>query len=84
MRNVLTAGVKTGVQVGVAALISWLASVGIEVAGETAQLLETGAFMVGTAIIAAFLNWLESKFPVLSKIFSLGLAQSPATYAPTG
>lgn len=80
MRDLITSGVKTAVQIGVAAAISWLASIGIEVAGDAAVALQTAVFAVATGAVAAILNALGKRFPIVNKIVSLGLSETSATY----
>lgn len=80
MRNLITSGVKTAVQVGVAALVAWLASLGVDVAGEAAQALEAGLFAVATGIVAVLLNWAGNRWPIINRIISLGISGQTANY----
>jgi len=79
IKQAVISAVKTGVQVGVAALVAYLLQLGIDI-GESAQYLETGVFMALSAVVAFVFNKLGEKFPVLNQIFSLGLTKSPPTY----
>lgn len=78
MRDLLTAGVRTAVQAGVAAAVGWLAKVGIDV---DAQAFEAVVFALASGVVAILLNWLGSKFPVVNRITSLGLSTSSANYS---
>lgn len=80
MRNLIISGVKTAVQVGVAALIAWLASYGIDVAGEAAVALEAGLFAVAAGVVAVLLNWAGERFPIVNRIISLGISNQTANY----
>lgn len=77
MRDVLTAGVRTGIQVAVAAIVAWLTQRGIEV---DEQALEIALFSVATGVITMLLNVAQAKFPILGVILSLGLSKSTPTY----
>lgn len=84
MRNLIISGVKTAVQVVIAALIAWLASVGIDISDQAAQALETGVFAVATGVIALALNWAGQKWPIVNRIISLGISNQTATYQGSG
>lgn len=84
MRSLIISGVKTAVQVGVAALVAWLASLGIDVAGEAAQALETGLFAIATGVVAALLNWAGNQWPIVNQIVSLGISNQTADYTGSG
>lgn len=79
IRQAVISAVKTGVQVGVAALVAYLLSLGIDI-GEAAAYLETGIFMLLSALVAFVFNKLGQRFPALNRVFSLGLTNSPPTY----
>jgi hypothetical protein len=79
MRNVLTAAVKVGVTLAVAALATWALNLGVDI-GDGAKLLEEGLFVVGVAVVNAVINVLSTKFPFLAPVFSLGLAKEAPTY----
>lgn len=77
MRDLITSGVRTAVQVGVAALVAWLAQFGIDV---DEQALEVVLFSVTTGVVTIALNWAQQKIPYLGRILSLGLAKTGPTY----
>ena len=77
MRDLVTSGVKTAVQVIVAAVVAWATRVGLDV---DSQALETVLFGVGTGLVAVVLNWVGSRFPWVNTILSLGLTKQSATY----
>lgn len=79
MKDLITSGTKTAVQLGVAAFVAWLLQLGIDV-GAQSQALETGAFAIATGVVGGLLNWLGRKFPIVNKIVSLGLSNSSASY----
>lgn len=79
MRDLITAGIKTAVQLAVSAFVAWLLNFGIDIGGQ-AEALSTALFAVATGVVAAILNWLGQKFPIINKIVSLGLSSSSATY----
>ena len=78
MRDLVTAGVRTTVQVIVAAVVAWLLRLGIEV---DAQALEGVLFAVATGLVSFLLNWLGRKFPIVNKIISLGLSGGGPGYS---
>lgn len=73
----ITSGVKTAVQVAVAAGVGALANAGIEV---DAQAAEAIVFAVATGGVAIALNALGARFPIVNKILSFGLASGSASY----
>lgn len=77
IRDLITAGVKTGVQVAVAAGVAWLLNLGIEV---DAVAVETAVFAVVTGAVTMVLNALGSKFPIVNTILSFGLSGNSASY----
>jgi hypothetical protein len=79
MRNLITSGVKTAVQVGVAALITWLASLGIDL-GEMELALEATVFAVVSGLVAVALNWIGQKVPLVNRLLSLGLTDNTVNY----
>lgn len=79
IKQALISAIKTGVQVGVAALAAYLLQLGIDI-GEASQYLETGLFMGMSAVVAFVFNKLGEKFPWLNQVFSLGLTKAPPTY----
>lgn len=84
MRSLIISGVKTAVQVAVAALIAWLASFGIDLTGEAAQALEAGLFAVAAGVVAALLNWAGNRWPIVNRIISLGISNQTAAYHGPG
>lgn len=80
MRNLIISGVKTAVQVGVAALVAWLASLGVDVAGEAAEALEAGLFAVSVGVVAVVLNWAGERWPIVNRLISLGISNQTANY----
>ena len=72
----LTAAIRTGVQALVALLLSvpFIADLGV------AQQIEAILLAVATAVVTLILRWLETRFPWLAKIFSLGTSSSGPTY----
>jgi uncharacterized membrane protein (DUF441 family) len=78
MRDLITSGVKTAVQVAVAAVVAWLTKVGIDV---DSVALEAVLFSVATGVVAVALNWVSVKLPVVGRILSLGLAKSGPSYS---
>ncbi len=77
MRDLITSGVKTAVQVGVTAAVAWAASVGINV---DSVVLEAATFSVAVGVVTVGLNWLSAKWPTVGKILSLGLTSSTPSY----
>jgi len=77
MRDLITSGVKTAVQVGVAATVAWAANVGIDV---DSVALEAATFSIATGLVAFGLNWLSVRWPVVGTVLSLGLAKNTASY----
>jgi hypothetical protein len=83
MRDLITTGVKTAVQVVVAALITWLASLGIDIA-EMQLAVETALFAVVSGLVAIGLNWVGQKIPFVNRLLSLGLTKESASYTEDG
>lgn len=77
MRDMIIAGVRTAVQVGVAAVIAWAANLGLDVDGAA---LEAFLFSVAVGLVTVVLNWLQAKFPFLGNILSLGLSSRTPSY----
>lgn len=77
MRDLITSGVRTAVQVAVAAIVGWLAQFGIDVPTEA---LGTVLFAIATGVVTIALNWLQSKFSWIGAILSLGLSRSTPSY----
>ncbi len=77
MRDLITSGVKTAVQVGVASVIAYLANKGIEV---DSVALEAAVFSIATGFIAFGLNWAGNRFPIVNTILSFGLASHSPRY----
>ncbi len=77
MRDLITSGVKTAVQVAVAAVVAWAASAGIDL---DSAVLEAALFSVSTGVVAFVLNWAGQKFPIVNSILSFGLASNSPTY----
>lgn len=80
IRALVTAAVKTGVTVTVAALVAWLLSLGIDI-GEAAVALETGLFVGMTAVTNFLINAASQKWTWLAQVFSLGLSTGAPAYA---
>ena len=77
MRDLITSGVKTAVQVAVAALGAWAASLGIDF---DSVALEATLFSIATGAVAIALNALAAKWPILNRVLSLGLTTSGPNY----
>lgn len=77
MRDLITSGVKTAVQVAVAATVAWAAQLGFDI---DSVALEAGLFSVVAGLVAFGLNALSAKWPIVGKVLSLGLTSSTATY----
>jgi hypothetical protein len=77
VRDLLTSGVKTAVQAGVALGVSALVNLGINV--EAVQ-LENVVFTVVAGLVAVGLNKLGDKFPVVNQVLSFGLSGQSAQY----
>ena len=77
MRDLITSGVKTSIQVAVAALAAWAASLGFDIHSVA---LEAGLFSISTGVVAVVLNAVGQKFPIVNTILSLGLASNSPTY----
>ena len=77
MRDMIIAGVRTAVQVGVAATVAWAAKLGLDI---DSVALEAFLFSVTTGVITIALNWLQAKLPWLGTILSFGLSGSTPTY----
>ncbi len=77
MRDLITSGVKTAVQVGVAAAVAWAANLGIDV---DSVALEAAMFSIAVGGVAFVLNWAGQRFPIINTILSFGLASNSPTY----
>jgi hypothetical protein len=73
----ITAGVRTAVQVAVAAVVAWALNLGLNI---DAVALEAVLFSIATGAVTIVLNWLSEKIPFLGQILSLGLSKSTPTY----
>ena len=80
MRDLITSGIKTAVQLGVASFVAWLLQFGIDI-GSQAQALENVLFLIFAGVITVILNWAGKKFPVINKIISLGLSGNTVSYS---
>lgn len=77
MRDLITSGVKTAVQVAVAAIVAWVAQLGFDI---DAVALEAGLFALVTGLVAVVLNALATKWPIVGRVLSLGLTSSTPSY----
>ncbi len=77
MRDLITSGVKTAVQVAVAATVAWATQLGFDV---DSVALEAALFSIITGLVAFTLNWLSAKWPIVGRVLSFGLTSSTATY----
>lgn len=84
VRDIITSGVKTAVQVAISALfvwaapvLDWLAGVGVEVDQSAAEAV---AFSVVTGLVASALNWAGRRWPVVNLILSFGLTRGGPAY----
>jgi len=77
MRDLITSGVKTAVQVGVAATVAWAANLGIDI---DSVALEAALFSIVTGLVAFGLNWLTVKWPLVGQVLSFGLTKAGPTY----
>ena len=84
MRDVITSGVKTAVQVAVSAafvwaapVLDWLAGVGVEV---DRSAVEAVAFAVVTGLVTSVLNWAGRRWPVVNLVLSLGMTRGGPSY----
>ncbi len=78
MRDLITSGVKTAVQVGVAAAVAWATQLGFDI---DSVALEAALFSIVTGVVAFGLNWLTVKWPAVGTVLSLGLANTGPTYS---
>lgn len=77
MRDLIIAGLRTAIQVGVAATVAWAAGLGLDVDGAA---LEAFLFSVTTGVVTIVLNWLAAKVPFIGQILSLGGILPNPTY----
>ncbi len=77
MRDLITSGVRTAVQVSVAAIVAWAFSLGFEV---DAVALEAVLFALITGLVAFVLNWATVKWPFVGRVLSFGLTKTSPTY----
>ena len=77
MRDLITSGVRTAVQVAVTGVVAWFGSFGI---GIDSVALETALFAVATGLVTMGLNWLTTKVPAVGAVLSLGLTKTSPTY----
>ncbi len=77
MRDLITSGVKTAVQVAVAGFGVWAIGRGIEF---DIAAVETGVQAVTTGVVAFGLNWAGNRFPIVNTILSFGLASNSPSY----
>ncbi len=77
MRDLITSGVKTAVQVAVAATVAWAFSLGIDL---DSAALEAVLFPFVTGLVAFGLNWLTVKWPIVGQVLSFGLTKTGPTY----
>lgn len=77
MRDILIAAVRTGVVAVATIVVAWLAGVGIDVDPSALEVVLTG---VAVGVVNLALNWLQTKFPFLGQLMSLGLSKSTPTY----
>jgi hypothetical protein len=73
----IIAGIRTAVQVAVAATVAWAAGLGLNIDGVA---LEAALFSVVTGVVTVALNWLSAKVPFVGKILSLGGILPNPTY----
>jgi hypothetical protein len=78
VRDVITSGVKTGVQYAVATFVGWVAGFGIKFDDEA---LAVAAGSLALGVTAAVLNAAGKKWPVVNTILSLGLSKGSARYS---
>ncbi len=77
MRDMIIAGVRTAVQVAVAAIVAWALNLGLNI---DAVALEAALFSVVTGVVTIGLNWLSAKVPFIGSILSLGGVLPNPTY----
>ncbi len=77
MRDLITSGVKTAVQVAVAATVAWATQLGFDI---DSVALEAGLFSVATGVVAFALNWLADRWPIVGQVLSFGLTNTGPTY----
>ncbi len=77
MRDLITSGIKTAVQVAVAAAVAWGAQLGFDI---DSVALEAGMFSVVTGLVAFALNWLSVRWPIVGRVLSFGLTSGTPSY----
>lgn len=77
MRDLITSGVKTAVQVAVAATVAWAAQLGFDI---DAVALEAALFALVAGLVAVALNALAVKWPLIGRVLSFGLTSSTPSY----
>ncbi len=77
MRDLITSGVKTAVQVGVAAVVAWAANIGVNI---DSVALEAVLFSVSVGVVTVALNWVSGKVPIVGTVLSFGLAKTGPSY----
>jgi hypothetical protein len=77
MKDIVIAGVRTAVQVGVASAVAWAAKLGLDI---DSVALEAVAFSVTVGAVTMALNWLTVKVPFLGSLLSLGLSKNTPAY----
>ncbi len=77
MRDLITSGVKTAVQVAVAATVAWATQLGFDI---DAVFLEAVLFAIVTGLVAFVLNGVAAKWPIVGRGLSFGLTSSTPSY----
>ncbi len=77
MRDLITSGVKTAVQVAAAATVAWVLNLGVDI---DAEVLEAGLFALVTGLVAVALNALTVKWPIFGRLLSFGLTKTGPSY----
>ncbi len=77
MRDLITSGVRTAVQVAVAGVAIWATARGIDVDWIA---VEFGIIAVTTGFVTFALNWAGNRWPIVATILSLGLTTTGPSY----
>lgn len=77
MRDIVIAAIRTTVQAGVVAAAAYFTGLGFDV-DPTA--LEAAVLPIVVGLVTLVLNWLQTKFPWIGSILSLGASKSTPSY----
>lgn len=77
MRQLLIASVRTAMQTFATLIVVWLTSINI---GMDVDALSAVLAALGVGVVTLILRWLETRFPWLTPILSLGVTKTGPSY----